>query len=84
MAYYLHFLLLSGDSKIIITTELESKPYVDLTIDMLKILSVNVEKMIIKNLLLKVIKAIKHLDYSVEGDFSQAAFWLVAGILGAD
>lgn len=76
--------LLEGDSKIIVTTELESKPYVDLTIDTLKKLSVHVENHDYKEFIIKGNQKYRASDYSVEGDFSQAAFWLVAGTLGAD
>ena len=40
--------------------------------------------MIIKNLLLKEIKNIIARDYRVEGDYSQAAFFLCADALGND
>lgn len=76
--------LLDGDSKIIVTTELESKPYVDLTIDALKTFSVNVENIEYKEFIIKGNQKYIASDYKVEGDFSQAAFWLVAGALGAD
>jgi 3-phosphoshikimate 1-carboxyvinyltransferase len=76
--------LLDGDSKIIVTTELESKPYVDLTIDMLKRFSVSVENNNYREFDIKGNQKFKSADYRVEGDFSQAAFWLVAGSLGAD
>lgn len=76
--------LLNGDSKITITSELESKPYVDLTIDTLKDFSVQVQNNDYKEFIIKGNQKFKAKDLSVEGDFSQAAFWLVAGTLGAD
>lgn len=76
--------LLDGDSKIIVTTELESKPYVDLTIDMLKSFCVHVENNDYKEFIIKGNQKYTSVDYKVEGDFSQAAFWLTAGILGAN
>ncbi len=76
--------LLEGDSKITITTRLESKPYVDLTIDTLKDFSVTVENNNYKEFIIKGNQKFKAKDYCVEGDFSQAAFWLTAGTLGAD
>ena len=76
--------LLDGDSKIIITSELESKAYVDLTVDMLKRFSVSVDNLAYREYLIKGNQSYKAVDCSVEGDFSQAAFWLVAGTLGAD
>jgi 3-phosphoshikimate 1-carboxyvinyltransferase len=76
--------LLKGDSKIIVTTELESKAYVDLTIDVLSKFSVHIENLGYNEI--SIVGEQKYIakDYRVEGDFSQAAFWLVAGILGGD
>jgi len=76
--------LLNGDSKITVTSELESKPYVDLTIDTLKDFSVNVDNKDYKEFAIKGNQKFKSKDCSIEGDFSQAAFWLAAGLLGAD
>lgn len=76
--------LLEGDSKIIVTTELESKPYVDLTIDALKTFFVDVENVNYREFIIKGNQKYRASEYRVEGDFSQAAFWLVAGALGAD
>jgi 3-phosphoshikimate 1-carboxyvinyltransferase len=76
--------LLNGDSKIIITTPLESKPYVDLTIELLRIFSVNIENNYDNEILINGNQKYMPVDYSVEGDFSQAAFWLTAGVLGAE
>lgn len=76
--------LLDGDSKIIVTTKLESKPYVDLTIDMLKNFRVHVDNNDYKEFIIKGNQKYKRADYRVEGDFSQAAFWLTAGLLGAN
>jgi 3-phosphoshikimate 1-carboxyvinyltransferase len=76
--------LLDGDSKIIVTTELESKPYVDLTIAMLKNFSVEVANNDYREFIVRGNQRYKAMNYKVEGDFSQAAFWLTAGILGAN
>ncbi|MEG2353946.1 MAG: 3-phosphoshikimate 1-carboxyvinyltransferase [Clostridium sp.] len=74
--------LLQGDSKIIITTELESKGYIDLTLDMLKKFSVKVINKGYREFIIEGNQEYKSRDYRVEGDFSQGAFFLVAGILG--
>ena len=76
--------ILDGDSVINITTPMESKGYIDLTIDMLKLFGIeiindNYEKFIVKGN-----QEYKAHDYMVEGDFSQSAFFLVADMLGAD
>lgn len=76
--------LLDGDSKITITSELESKGYVDLTIDILTKFGVDIINKNYKEFTIKGNQDYKANDYIVEGDFSQAAFWLVAGILGGE
>lgn len=76
--------LLNGDSKIIITTPLESKPYVDLTIDMLEKFSVNIENNDYREIFIRGNQKYSATDLDVEGDFSQAAFWLTAGCLGGN
>ncbi|MGY0374162.1 3-phosphoshikimate 1-carboxyvinyltransferase [Clostridium sp. JNZ J1-5] len=75
--------LLSEDSKIVMTTELESKGYVDLTIDCLEKFGIKIENRNYKEFYVKGNQKYISRDYRVEGDFSQAAFWIVAGILGA-
>lgn len=74
--------LLDGDSKIVIKGELESKGYVDLTIDMLEKFGIKVINKDYKEFIIEGGQKYEARDYRVEGDFSQAAFWLVAGMLG--
>ncbi|WP_073149898.1 3-phosphoshikimate 1-carboxyvinyltransferase [Paramaledivibacter caminithermalis] len=76
--------LLDGDSKIEITTKLESKGYVDLTIDVLNKFGIEIENRSYKEFYIKGNQKYRNRYYRVEGDFSQAAFWIVAGILGGD
>lgn len=74
--------LLDGDSKIVIRGELESKAYVDLTIDMLEKFGIKIINKDYKEFIIEGGQEYKARDYKVEGDFSQAAFWLVGGMLG--
>lgn len=74
--------LLNEESKIIITNNLESKGYVDLTMDTLKKFNIEIENINYKEFIIKGNQKYIGNKYRVEGDFSQAAFWLVAGILG--
>lgn len=74
--------LLDGDSKIQIIGELESKGYVDLTMEMLNRFGIKVENKGYREFIIPGNQKYKNKDYHVEGDFSQAAFWLVGGILG--
>lgn len=74
--------LLNGDSRIIVTTELESKGYIDLTLDVLWKYGIEIENKDYKEFYIKGNQKYIGRDYYVEGDFSQAAFWIVAGLLG--
>jgi 3-phosphoshikimate 1-carboxyvinyltransferase len=74
--------MLNGDSKIVITNPLESKGYLDLTIDVLDKFSIKIENNNYQEFYMKGNQKYEVNDYRVEGDFSQAAFWIVAGILG--
>lgn len=74
--------LLNGDSNIIITSKLESKSYVDLTIETLKKFSINVENYGYDEFLIKGNQKYKACNYKIEGDYSQAAFFMAAGVLG--
>lgn len=75
--------LIDKDSKIEITTCLESKSYIDLTIDILH--KFGVEITFNNNCYyIKGNQKYKPFNYTVEGDFSQAAFYLVADALGSN
>ena len=73
--------LLDGDSKIIITTELESKGYIDLTLSAIKDFGVEIINNDYKEFIIKGNQKYKSRDYRVEGDYSQAAFFLCADAL---
>lgn len=73
--------LLNGDSDLILTTELESAGYVDMTVSILNDFGVTIEKTengwhIPGN------QSYHPCEYRVERDWSQAAFFLAAGALG--
>ncbi|RBP42704.1 3-phosphoshikimate 1-carboxyvinyltransferase [Garciella nitratireducens] len=76
--------LLDASSKIVMTTPLESRRYVDLTIEVLKKFGIDVKKEKDSSFLIKGSQTYKNGFYRIEGDYSQAAFWMVAGILGGD
>ncbi|RIA75584.1 3-phosphoshikimate 1-carboxyvinyltransferase [Anaeroplasma bactoclasticum] len=76
--------ILDGDSKIEITTTLESKGYIDLTLDMLKKFGIQIENRDYKEFYIKGNQSYTPCDYTIEGDFSQSAFFLVADCLGAN
>lgn len=74
--------LLDKDSKIIITSDLESKAYVDLTLKVMEMFQVEVINNEYKEFLIKGNQTYKPIDYYIEGDYSQAAFYLCANTLG--
>lgn len=68
---------LSEESKIILTSSLNSSAYVDMTLDTLNQFGVNIE--VCKNTyIIKPQKYISPEEVSAEGDWSSAAFWVVA------
>ena len=75
--------LLEKDSKITLTSKLESKGYVDLTIDVLSQFGVKIE-CVDDGFIIKGNQRFFAKDTFIEGDYSQAAFYLVANALGSD
>lgn len=73
--------LLKSDSQIHLSTQLESASYIDMTIDTMNRFGVTVEK---TDYGYKISGNQRYLrtDYTIEGDWSQAAFYLAAGVLG--
>ncbi len=75
--------LLEGDSKLIIENNFESKSYVNLTINVLKEFGINIS--MDENIInIKGNQQYKNVRYIVEGDYSQAAFYLVSAALGGN
>ncbi len=77
--------LADNDSEILITTELESRDYIEITLDILKKFGINIEHS--KDLIEFKIKGkqkYKSCEYTVEGDYSSAAFILVAGAIAGN
>lgn len=75
--------ILCGDSKIVLTTPLQSKPYVDMTVKVMSDFGVKVEETDY-GYFIKGNQKYTPCDYIVESDWSQAAFFLVAGAIGGD
>lgn len=75
--------ILDGDSKIVLTTELQSKPYVDMTIKVMDDFDVKIEETDY-GYFVKGNQKYKKTDYSVESDWSQAAFFMEAAAIGAN
>ena len=76
--------LLDGDSKLTINKNLESKGYIDLTLEILKLAGIEIVNNNYKSFDIKGNQIYKPFDYTVEGDYSQVVFWIVAGIISAN
>jgi 3-phosphoshikimate 1-carboxyvinyltransferase len=75
--------LLEGNSKIEVTTKLESKGYIDLTLQVLKDFGIQIANNNYKEFSIKGPQRYHSRNYYIEGDYSQGAFFLVAGALGS-
>ncbi|MEE1505079.1 MAG: 3-phosphoshikimate 1-carboxyvinyltransferase [Acutalibacteraceae bacterium] len=77
------FPLLEGDSEIILTTPLQSSPYVDITIDVLSKFGVDIKKSE-EGFYIKGKQAYLPQKLSVEGDWSNSAFLEAFNIIGGN
>lgn len=75
--------LLEEDSEIVLTSHLESRPYVNITTDILRRFGIEISETENSFCIKGGQKYLPH-DEMVEGDYSQAAFFYVANALGAD
>ncbi len=72
--------LLEENSYIYFENTLESESYIDLTVEMLEFYGVEVQKLT-NGYFIEGNQSYKPRNYRVEGDYSQAAFFLVGGVL---
>ncbi len=75
--------LAKEDSEIIMTSHLESRPYVNITIDILRHYGIEISETE-NSFLIKGNQKYTPYDEHIEGDYSQAAFFFVANALGSD
>ena len=82
-----------GASRLTLTTELESRPYVDMTCEVMRAFGVEVKEEtnvidgrenVTGYSFDGKVKPNRHEVFEVEADYSQAAFWLVADYLGSE
>lgn len=73
--------LADGDSRIILTSRLESRPYVDITVEVMKAFCCTA-KQTDYGYFVSGGQSYKPCSYMVEGDYSQAAFFCVANVIG--
>lgn len=81
--------LLDGDSVLRLTTKLESAGYVDLTLDVLRAFGIDVKRSFTDEgfEVYEIAGNQKYIEpdgLAVEGDWSNASFWLVCGALGGN
>ena len=74
--------LVEGDSELILTSPLESRGYVDLTLDVLEQFGISLENQNYERFLVSGRQRYQPCAYSVEADWSQAAFWYAANFVG--
>ena len=75
--------LLDGDSEIVITSPLESRGYVDMTLDTLSQFGVTVENGNYAHFRVPGNQHYQGRDAAIEADWSQAGFWYAANFLGS-
>ncbi len=76
--------LLDGDSQIVLTSPLESRGYVDMTLEVLEQFGVTAENRNYERFLVPGNQSFQARDFTIEADWSQAAFWYAALLLGGD
>lgn len=76
--------LMNDDSEIHITTDLESGPYIDLTIETMKKFNIEIEHSSENVYHIPGNQVYSAADLTLEGDYSQGAFWLVANSIGSN
>ena len=74
--------ILSGDSEIYLTSHLESRPYVDITIGVLRDFGCEIS-CTDNGFLVRGNQTLRPFSGKVEGDYSQSAFFYVANVLGS-
>ncbi len=76
--------LADGNSRILITPPVESRPYIDLTLEALTLYGIRVDWADDKTLFIKGGQSYKPTECEVEGDYSNTAFFSALSLLGGD
>lgn len=75
---------LSKKDSVLKVKDLKSIPYVQMTLDSLKKFGIEIENHHFERFKIKGNQKVKATNYSIEGDWSSASYWLVASALGFD
>ena len=73
--------LLHGDSELRVTTPLQSRDYVEMTLHVLRAFGIDIEKKPDGSFCVPGGQRYQSRDFTVEGDWSQGAFWYAANFL---
>ncbi len=76
--------LLEGDSEIRILPPVESKPYIDMTIDTLALFGIEIERVSLTEIHIKGSQKYRSGTFTVEGDYSNAAFFDALNLFGGE
>ena len=74
--------LLAGDSELVLTSPLESRDYVKMTLDILEKYGIQLENRADTGFVIPGGQQFEARDWTVERDWSQGAFWYAANFLG--
>jgi 3-phosphoshikimate 1-carboxyvinyltransferase len=72
------------ESSVLQVENLKSIPYLKMTLNTLSTFGIEIQQQDYKEFLIKGNQSYLSTEYSVEGDWSSASYWLVASALGAD
>ena len=75
--------VVEGES-VVMVENLKSKPYIDITLDVLKSFGIEIENIEYQTFKIRGNQKYMPCRYVVEGDWSSAAFWMVAGAIYND
>jgi 3-phosphoshikimate 1-carboxyvinyltransferase len=75
--------VVTGDS-VVVVENLKSKPYIDITLEVLQSFGIVIENIDYKTFIIHGNQQYKPCRYAVEGDWSSAAVWMVAGAIHGD
>lgn len=76
--------LIEGDTEILITNELESLPYVEITLDVLHNFGIKIKNENFRKFYIKGNQKYLPKKYKIEGDFSSAAYFLAGGAINGN
>ncbi len=76
--------MIKGNSRILITSPVESRPYIDLTLEALALYGIHIEWADDKTLFIPGGQSYKPTECTVEGDYSNAAFFSALSLLGGE